>query len=243
VTRLFAVYQSEDSDKIGSIRSARASDLPILAALSKPLFAWSGANENLTPAIGKADVTDAGYSRHSDLYARGRRLPDYTEYFVATEGIRTLTPEGQGAPAPIFTFRKPGEPTPSGGAAARGATWAKAGYDVAWEWDGSAARWLRSQSGTPHVDAAGDRIGAQNVVLMLVAYKPAFDDSRSPEAITTGKGRVWVLVDGLAIAGNWARAKATDPFVFTDDTGKVIPLTPGKTWVELADDDAVTIDR
>ena len=235
VTRLFSIFQSQDAEKVGSIRSARASDLPILAALSKPLLAWSGSNENLTPVLLKGNLTDAGYSHHSDLYVRGRLLPDYTEFFIGTPEARTLTPEGQGAPAPIFTFRRPGEPAPTG-EAVKAAVWSKNGYEVDWEWDAASGGWLRTQAGTPHVDAAGVRVAPANVVMMFVTYKSAFDDPRSPEAVTVGKGDVWVFTNGVRIAGTWERANETDPFMFKDAAGQPIKLTPGRTWVELAED-------
>ena len=235
VTRLFSVFQSTDADKVGSIRSARASDLPILAALSKPLLVWSGSNENLTPVLLKADITDAGYSHHSDLYQRGRLLPDYTEFFVSTADIRTLTPEGQGAPKPILQFRGPGEPAPTG-QAVKAATWSKNGYEVGWEWDAAKGGWLRTQAGTPHLDAAGVQVAPANVVMMYVNYTRAFDDPRSPEAVSVGKGEAWVLTNGVVVATTWSRATGTDPFVFSDAAGNPVKLTPGRTWVELAED-------
>ncbi|HEY1279471.1 MAG TPA: DUF3048 domain-containing protein, partial [Acidimicrobiales bacterium] len=41
ITRFFAVFQSADSTPVGPIRSARTTDVNIVAGLSKPLFAWS----------------------------------------------------------------------------------------------------------------------------------------------------------------------------------------------------------
>jgi hypothetical protein len=233
VTRLLSVFHSTDAEKVGSIRSARASDLPILTALSKPLFVWSGANQNLTPVIRRTDATDLGYSNHSGLYIRGRQLRDYTEFFVSTPSVWAESPEGQGAPAPIFAFRTATDPAPTG-QPVKGVVWSKNGYVVDWTWDPDKG-WLRNQSGTPHVDAAGTQVAAANVVMMYVTYKSAFDDPRSPEAVTTGKGEVWVLVNGIASAGTWEREKPTDPFVFKDADGNLLKLNPGKTWVELAE--------
>lgn len=234
VTRLLSVFHSTDADKVGSIRSARASDLPILAALSKPLFVWSGANENLTPVIRRTDATDLGYSQHAGLYTRGRVLKDYTEFFVSTPTVWAESPAGQGAPAPVFQFRTATDPVPAGQKISS-VSWSKNGYVVDWTWDAAKNGFLRTQAGTPHVDAGGEQVLATNVVMMFVTYKSAFDDPRSPEAITTGKGDVWVVSNGVASGGTWERANPTDPFVFKDSAGNPIKLTPGKTWVELAE--------
>ena len=237
VTRLLSVFQSTDAAKVGSIRSARATDLPILAALSKPLFAWSGANQNLFPKVRDADLTDIGYSKHSGLYKRGRSLPDYQEFFIDTADAWGETPEGQGAPKPIFTFRRPTDPAPTG-QAVKSAAWSYKGYVVEWVWDAAKGGWLRTQAGTPHVDADEVQVAPANVVMMFIKYKAAFDDPRSPEAVSTGTGAVWVLTNGVLVGGTWERPNATDPFVFKDAKGAVIPLTPGHTWVELAEEDS-----
>lgn len=237
VTRFLTVFQSQDSDQIGSIRSARASDLPILGALSKPLFAWSGANEILTPVVRDADVTDIGYSRNSGLYARGRRLPDYTEFFISTENGYSLAPAGQGAPAPIFAYRSATDPAPTGSTPA-GVRWTKNGYVVDWAWDSTKKAWLRNQQGTPHVDADGVQVAPENVVFMFTQYRRAFDDPRSPESVSLGTGPAWVLTNGVVVPGTWTHGQDKDPFTFTDQGGNPIKLTPGRTWVELAEPDS-----
>ncbi len=238
ITRFLTVFQSQDSEKIGSIRSARASDLPILGSLSKPLFAWSGANEVLTPVVRDADVTDIGYSKHSELYDRGRLLPDYTEFFISTVKARDeMTPAGQGAPTPIFSYRKPTDATPTGSTPA-GIRWTKNGYLVDWAWDSAKKVWLRNQNGTPHLDFDRVQVAPENVVFMFTEYRRAFDDPRSPESVSLGTGPAWVLTNGVVVPGTWTHGVDKDPFTFTDQGGNPIKLTPGRTWVELAEPDS-----
>jgi hypothetical protein len=68
ITRFAAVFQSQDSTPVGPVRSARTSDVDIVAQLSHPLFAWSGGNAGVQKAISNADLTDVGASLH---YAEG----------------------------------------------------------------------------------------------------------------------------------------------------------------------------
>jgi Protein of unknown function (DUF3048) C-terminal domain len=93
--------------------------------------------------------------------------------------------------------------------------------------------------GTPHMDTDGVQVNAANVVTMFVGYRSAFDDPRSPEAVTVGNGDAWVLSGGAIVKGTWERADDHAAFVFKDAAGKVIDLAPGRTWFELADPNTV----
>ena len=52
ISRFAAVYQSESAGLVGPIRSARTSDLNLVAMLNRPLFAWSGGNQGVQSALG-----------------------------------------------------------------------------------------------------------------------------------------------------------------------------------------------
>ena len=51
ITRFVAVYQTNMPDRIGPVRSARTSDIDILASLNRPILAWSGGNPGVTLAV------------------------------------------------------------------------------------------------------------------------------------------------------------------------------------------------
>jgi hypothetical protein len=86
------------------------------------------------------------------------------------------------------------------------------------------------------VDKTYGRIGATNVVVLAAQYLPSQIDARSPEAQTLSEGGpLWVFSNGGVKQGRWIRLEATDPFTFVDENGDPIALTPGNTWVELAE--------
>jgi hypothetical protein len=76
-----------------------------------------------------------------------------------------------------------------------------------------------------------------NVVIQMVKTKTTgitdVNGVPSPEVVATGSGTAYVLRDGKVIRGTWTRAKLSDLTVFKDAQGTVIPLAPGRTWVEL----------
>ncbi len=70
ITRFAAVFQSEDADPVGPIRSARTSDINILAQLGRPLLAWSGGNPFVTRAIQNANIDNLTPDRYESAYFR-----------------------------------------------------------------------------------------------------------------------------------------------------------------------------
>ena len=102
----------------------------------------------------------------------------------------------------------------------------------AWEWDGAASVWLRSQEGSPDLEASGERVRATNVVTLRVEVDDAsYEDI--PKTVMVGSGEAWVSTGGRTAHGTWAKDAAGSPIVLTADDGSALRLAPGNTWVEL----------
>jgi hypothetical protein len=77
----------------------------------------------------------------------------------------------------------------------------------------------------------------------VTRYRPSPADARSPEAVTVGSGPAWVFVGGRWFEGTWERPDPSAPTVFRDGSGAELGLSPGRTWVELAEAGSVTVER
>jgi hypothetical protein len=244
LTRLLAVYHSQDPDEVGPVRSARSTDLFILAELGRPLFAWSGANPTFAAAVEAADLVDVGVGAVPDAYRRApdRRAP-YNLY-AAPERLREAAArEGPASspPRPLFSYRAAGEPVsgprvePAVGFGTTGS--GDLTTEIEWEWDVAANGWLRSQGGTPHVDSDGERLRAANVIVRVTPYRDSgVRDSVGavvPEAEAVGEGDAWLLSDGRAQPGRWHKTSPDAPTTYTDADGAPLRLAPGPTWVEV----------
>jgi hypothetical protein len=107
---------------------------------------------------------------------------------------------------------------------------------VVWDFDPTFGGYLRSTNGRPHNDGLNNqRVSTTNVVILETPYRPSYADRNSPEAITLGGGRAWIVSGGVVREGSWLRTARTDGFALFDATGAAIPLLPGRTWIELAD--------
>ncbi|MEZ5216669.1 MAG: DUF3048 C-terminal domain-containing protein [Ilumatobacteraceae bacterium] len=106
---------------------------------------------------------------------------------------------------------------------------------VRWTWDEASGTYLREEYGEPHLDTTGAQINVQNVVVQFIPYGTSTVDARSPQGYTVGEGDAMVFSGGLMQYVHWSRPSAESPAVFTQADGSTVQLTPGRTWVELAE--------
>lgn len=229
--RYLAVWHSQDPEVIGPLRSARTTDVDLLAQFVKPLFAYSGGNEKVLDIVaGVPWKVNLSHSTASDAYFRtgDRKMPH--NLMANTAALRERNDQGE-VPVPVFDFHAPGAP-PAGTPVASFA--ASAGARAIYTWDESIGGWRRNVHGLDHVDAAGDPVAPVNIVVIDTPYGVSEADRKSPEAQTVGTGTAWVFSRGHAVEGTWSRPDNTAPWNLRDAAGQPITLEPGRTWVSLA---------
>jgi len=235
-TRFAAVFHSQDSDVIGPIRSGRTQDINMFMSFNEPLFVWSGGNGAVTAMIDASPLINMGPNHATGYYRGPGRAPH--NYYNSTQSIWSQTPEGHpGPPFQQYHYLEAGEDFP--GVATPGVNVKVGGENIAWTWNPDTAKFDRSQRGRDHNDKLTGRIGATNVIVMGVEYRPSPADRRSPEAQTLGEGPAWVFTGGEVVAGTWKRDSPIFGLEFYDESGTLIEMQPGNTWIELADVDDV----
>jgi hypothetical protein len=239
VTRWAAVFHSADADPVGPVRSARTTDLLIMASLDRPLFAWSGANAGVVAQVGESPLVDVGYDAAPDRYNRsGDRVAPYN-LFTSTPALRDVVADERRPPPKFFEHRRP-RAEPSGGRAIDGVHIVfgdgPGSAPVDFRWNGSG--WARLQRDTPHLDVDGAQIAPPNVIVRFTPYREVqcCDAAGFPivEAELQGEGRAWILTGGVLVDGRWSQPDLAEPAVFTDRRGKPVALAPGPTWVVIA---------
>ncbi|MEJ6510674.1 MAG: DUF3048 domain-containing protein [Actinomycetota bacterium] len=111
ITRYALVFHSNLADPVGPVRSARSSDINLIADLSTPLFVWSGANAGVTGEVNaaarKGILIDASNSAAAPAYYRSDdRQSPHNLYVHLPQVLELKAPEKSENPAPIFNFRK-----------------------------------------------------------------------------------------------------------------------------------------
>ncbi len=232
LTRLAAVFHSEGSDPVGPIRSGRYQDINLLGALNKPLFVWSGGNEQVSAAIKKSDLVDLSYTiaNKDGGFRRDNDRSAPHNLVAETTKLWTLSPEGSSAPSAQFSYRSASDAAPASAKPTAGVKVSMDGVKVQWNWDSTTSEFLRLQDNTPDVDTADVQLAVPNVIVLEVEYT----NNYSPASKTLGSGKVYVFTNGTLIEGTWERSDRLMPFLLKDSSGAVIKITPGQTFVEVA---------
>jgi len=225
ITRFAAVFNSQAPPEVGPIRSVRAIDSDLVAAIGG-VFAYSGGVARNVDLIQQAPVNALDETGAGDAMFRTetKRRP----YNLFGNAQALFDKGGQPVPpAPLFEYVR-GDQT-LGGEPVTSFTvrFARPDMTPTYTYDTATRTWKRDIAGQPFVAANGTQIAPTNVVVQFVQY------TGDGEGIVLGDGDAWVFSDGQLVRGRWTRSVREQPTQYVDATGRPIKLLPGTTWVEL----------
>ena len=246
-TRFLAVFHSEIPGRVGPVRSVRSGDFDLLADLSTPYLVSSGANTTvlaeMRQAVRAGTLVDIGGLRNFVPYTRdpARRSPFnlYFHYENLLDGDADALPPGPlAAPvAPLFDY---GSTNPEGLADATGVTVTfhrSSGNVVSHIWDAAVGGWVRIQGGalmTTETDFGLTEVAPVNVAVVWMPHGVSAAETESPQALSYGTGDALVLTAGTVHNAVWERTEDRAGFRFSDAAGNPLSLSPGSTWLLLA---------
>ncbi|WP_298181707.1 DUF3048 domain-containing protein [Saccharomonospora sp.] len=230
-TRLAAVYAAEVPEVAGPVRSARETDVELLAQYGNPSLVFSGAAPEIEPVLVESDVRLVRHSDHPDAFYREPARPSPHNLYARL----SLLPRVDGP--------RPEQVLPRGDAPSDGRPTAE--HTVAYEherygftWSPELRRWRASLDGEPLTSVGVGLVSTATVVVQrvdIVADEDVRDaaGTPSPVARTVGTGPATVLRDGRAFEGTWSRPSAEEGTRFTTESGQPLPLADGPVWVLL----------
>jgi hypothetical protein len=240
LTRLAAVFSSEIPAFIGPIRSARISDIEILAQYGRVVFAYSGAQSKLLPVIGAANLNDYGAQRQSPtIYTRDESRTAPTNMVLRADLLlEKVRSDGR----EIATSRSVGWEfgnLPDGGISIIDAklSWPAASYEL--KWSAEEERWLVFNNGIPNMSASGIQHGPTTFLIQLVEIVPSeYGDKLggvTPLSKTVGSGTGFVLRDGKYFSATWSRPDELSGTTWRALDGSELPFARGQVWIALTE--------
>jgi hypothetical protein len=241
LTRLAAIYTSKLPPLIGPIRSARISDIELLAQFGRVGFAYSGAQSKMRPVIAEANLENLSAERNPpSIYGKDpNRIgpvdmilkPDLLlERANANPKIRIET-----ATASVFAFGD--GPKGETNTAIAKIKWPSAKYEL--RWDSANEKWLIYFNEKPNMAANGEHLYADTAIIQIVSITPSIYGDKfgeiTPFSKTTGSGKAVMLRDGFSYQISWQRNLETDVTTWKSEDGGVANFKPGRTWIFLTD--------
>ncbi len=237
LTRLFAVYQSQQPVTLGPIRSARVSDVDLAAAFGEPGLAYSGASSKTSPFLWKSTLQlvgapqgSTGYYRDNERYIPHNLLGTYADILGRIE-----------KPESALLGSRTGWKFSDKPTLGKEILWFRAEWPASektFTWDASQNKWsmkvyeedLETLIGEGQLeDVAADTIFVMQTNLIPLPYK-THAVSPTPYPKTYGEGSGFVLSHGTIIEAIWKRPTITDLPRWYTLKGKEIAVKPGKAW-------------
>ena len=240
LTRIMALFNTTYPKKIGPVRSARISDIDLLAPYNHILFAYSGAQQKMYPIIAAAPVIDVGDNYASNAYTR-----DYTRYAPHNLFANGPTLVADGLPKKPTMAHDMGwvfnATPPAGGIATTSvkAYWPAATATATW--DPTTNKWIIGFDGSAERDVAtGRAVRAATVIIQYVDQTNSiFHDhfgGITPYIHSIGTGHFIVLRNGRRWGGTWLRPNAASPTQYWV-AGRIFPFNVGPEWIFLVKND------
>jgi hypothetical protein len=236
LTRLVTVYSSELPKQIGPVRSARVTDLELLAQFGRIAFAYSGANPALLPDLAAASFYRVSYDVSGEGYQRSPERAAPWNVFADPDALLDRAPGSAKATDVGFTFGD----QPDGGKRARGVTVSWPDSTLRFRWNPQKQRYLTWSDGEPAMAAEGPQLGGTTVIVQAVdSYPSGYGDAYggvTPMSETVGRGPAWVLRDGRVWKVQWVR-RSEERGTRWLYRGQDLPLAGGQVWILLMDND------
>lgn len=238
LTRLAAVFSSKIPAQIGPVRSARITDIELLAQYGHIAFTYSGAQSKLLPVIRAANLQDLGAQRESTtIYVRDlTRFAPVNLILQAQSLMSQLQVRGLSIDSSKNMGWKFGA-APIGGQRVNSVKlkWPANSYSATWS--STQSRWLLFHAGKADFASSGNQLGPTTLVIQLVSITPSQYHDKfggvTPFSATVGQGDGFILRNGYAYPAKWNRPSASFGTSWTQVDGSPLSFAPGQIWVAL----------
>ena len=245
LTRLAAIFSSKLPPLIGPVRSARISDIELLAQYGRVGFAYSGAQSKLRPVLAAANLENLSAERNPpSIYGKDPNRPGPVNMILKPDLLleransREETVIDRPTKAPwVFGDAKESQSI----ASIVKIKWPNARYELRWNAD--LEKYLIYFADQPNLAASGEHLYADTAIIQLVSITPSIYGDKfggvTPFTKTTGTGKALMLRDGFSYELTWKRESEEDVTTWLDEEGKIANFKPGRIWVFLTDQQPV----
>ena len=236
LTRLMGIYSSQYPEILGPVRSARISDVDILAQFGKVGFLYSGSQKKLRPVLTAANLVNLSAERNPPTiyFNDPERTPPYA--MMVKPNLLLEKADQVSSVQSIGWSHGPRSPSAKKISAVT-IRWPNAVYRASW--NKTERRFLLDHNNKPNLAASGSQLGSPMMVIQMVNIKPSEYGDKfggiTPKTTVTGKGVAYLLRNGSMTQVEWSRDTAISSTKWMLPDGTEAKFQRGQVWFFLTD--------
>ena len=236
LTRVMAIYTDNYPELVGPVRSARISDIDILAQFGRVGFMYSGAQSKLRPVLAAANLVNLSAERNPpSIYITD---PNRTQPYAMMVKINELLPKGEDVENVKSIGWRHGELSEQAKPVVQARVeWPNASYEM--KWDENQSKFLLTFDGKPNFGAEGTQLGSNMMIIQQIDIYPSEYGDKfggvTPKNDVVGSGRAFMLRDGTVTELLWSRPTADSPTKWTLLDESEAFFADGQVWIFLTD--------
>ena len=241
ITRMMALFKDKNTEKIGSVRSARPYYLDY-ALENDAIYVHYGWSEKAKSDISSLGVDNINGLTVSSVFWRDKSLNKATEHtvFTSMEKINEYAKEkgyDRDTNKDLLLNYSVDEIDLSKreDAVKADTVFMKYSYytDTSYEYDSANKVYKRFMSDTAHVDAVtGEQYTAKNIIITPIATH-TYDSYGRLELDDIGSGEGYFITDGYAIPITWSKDSRSSQTVYKNMDGDEIKVNDGNTFIQI----------
>jgi hypothetical protein len=236
LTRVMGIYSSNYPEILGPVRSARISDIDILAQFGKVGFLFSGSQSKLRPVLSASNIVNLSAERNPpSIYFND---PERTAPYAMMVKPNLLLEKASEVESVKTVGWKHGVRASSAkkilSATIR---WPNAVYKATWS--KSERRFVLDHDKKANLAASGEQLGSPMMVIQIASISPSEYGDKfggvTPKTTVTGTGTGYLLRNGSVTKAIWERATPEAPTTWTLEDGTDAFFQRGQVWIFLTD--------
>lgn len=230
ITRFLALYQMENPELVGPVRSLREYYLDWSVGFNSSIAHVGGSGGALARVRdGNHRDMDQFYNANSFWRSTDRYAPH--NVYTSSQNLRELNNQKGWTTSEFTGFKRKDKTSEAGESATNiSVSFGQSGFNTSYTYDVATNSYNRFLEGEASLDREAGQITPKNVVAMKVNMSLDSDGYHN-QIQTIGSGEAVAFLDGKAFAITWEKASETAPLIFKNQDGKEFELNRGQTWI------------
>ncbi len=231
ITRFLALFQENQPEYVGPVRSVRPYYLDWVQGFDAPI-AHVGGSADALAALKRGGYKDLDQFANSSAYWRVSNRYAPHNMYTSLPKLVDVANQKKFVPTNFDSIPRKAEQA-SAAPTAKSIDLALSGflYNAHFDYDTPSNSYKRSEANKPHVDEkSGQQISPKVVIACVAQYQAGYNGVNSAYN-SVGEGKVYVFQDGVSTEGTWKKTSGKNQITFTSADGKPIKLNPGQTWI------------